>query len=231
MSVNYVAVFYMGSRRSAGPACHVADHLDYLQENNCKIDKVTLVLNAESKEQIAEFSKLVQGYKPYYTELHVLIRQNMDFSYGGWNDAVTRSVKNGEIYDYFLTEDDYIPNMQNFLDPFYEQMTDRTAYVCCKVLEGHGQPHAAHSVGLLNGEAASLMVKRNGSAINIAPAHNYPGVEWNQVHFLDELTGRKYLLKEISGDYSVPFSDLSNNFIELSNPKGLAPIVPVGYNG
>lgn len=231
MSITYISVFYMGSRRSAGPACHVREHLEFLSSVNAPVDKVVLVLNAESKEHIASFAKEVKPYKPYYTKLSVTIRQNIDFSYGGWNSAIDASIRNGEITDYFLMEDDYVPGIDNFLDPFYDKMTGRVAYVCPKILDGHGQPHAAHSVGLLNGEVARLMVKYNGSPLKIAPAHNYSGGEWNQVHFLDDMTTRAYKIKDIADDYSVPFSGLRGEIIELGVPNAVAPIVPVGYNG
>ena len=231
MSVTYISVFYMGARRSAGPACHVKEHLDFLSSVNAPVDKVVLVLNAESKDDIINFAKEVRPYKPYYTKLSVIVRQNQDFSYGGWNSAIDASIKAGEISDYFLMEDDYVPDTADFLDRFYEKMGPKVAYVCPKILNGHGQPHAAHSVGLLNGAVARLMVERHGSPLLIAPAHNYPGVEWNQVHFLDNMTTRGYQIQDISDRHSVPFSDLNRKIIELGVENAIAPIVPVGYNG
>jgi hypothetical protein len=221
----------MGERRSAGPACHVRDHLDFLSNANAPLDRVVLVLNADSKDDIVNFAREVQPYKPYYTDLSVIIRNNQDFSYGGWNSAIDASVRAGNETDYFLMEDDYVPAVDNFIDIFYERMTDGVAYVCPKILDTHGQPHAAHSVGLLSGEAARLMVKHHGSPLLIAPAHNYSGVEWNQVHFLDNMTASGYKISDIADRYSVPFSGLHQDTIELGQQNAVAPIVPIGYNG
>ena len=231
-SINYMPVFYLGKRRSGQPACQVEEHLDYLQKHRCPVDKVTLILNADKSSQVVEFSKLVGKYKPYYTDLKVIVRENQGFSYGGWHSGVNSSLAAGESYDYFLIEDDYIPNSPDFLDIFYSKLDDKTSYVCLKVLDTNGQPHPAHSIGLLNGAAARKAYSVGASPVLYEPSPwGYAAGEYNQVHFLDDLNRLGYGITDIADRYSVPFESIDKSIRELGVPGALAPIVPVGYNG
>jgi hypothetical protein len=175
------------------PEEHFRGHLESLRKMEAPVDRVTVVVNADEPSEIIRASRVLGQYKNYYTELKVLIRHNVGHSYGGWNDAVNACIREGQEFDrYFLIEDDYIPVVPDFVDPFAKAWKENTGYVCQKVSLWHGQPHAGASSGLLMNHVAKASYEKNGSVFSVRPSVKYIEGEWNQIHFLDFITDMGY---------------------------------------
>ena len=200
MTTNYIVVGFLGKRRMSHgikPEEHFRIHLEKLRRLNAPLDRVTIVVNADEPDEIIRAAKVIGPFKDYYTELKVLIRHNVGHSYGGWNDAINACIKNGEEFDrYFLIEDDYVPVVADFVEPFQKAWRDDTGYVCQKVSEGHGQVHAGASSGLILNTVAKESYAKNGSVFSVRPSAKYIEGEWNQVHFLDYITDMGYKIHD-----------------------------------
>lgn len=188
------------------------------------IDRVTLVINADTGEEVQRFLKAVRSYKPFTHEVKVMVRPNIGFSYGGWASAVNACIENDEGFThYFLIEDDYVPCEPNFIDVFNSKMIDGIGYVCQKLShEGWKQlfgiqTHAGASCGLLLGEAAEKAYEKYGSALMAVDANEYnDALLQSQVHFLDFVTELGYGIADVADKSSAPFL---HNYNELAGPN------------
>jgi hypothetical protein len=196
------------------------------------VDKVSVVINADTPEQVAEARAVVAEYQPYYTTLKLYARRNVGHSYGGWADTIDNCIWSGEHYDYFfLVEDDYIPARADFLQVFTSSMDEGVGYICQKVETRTAKRHAGMSAGLLPWEPARKAYSKNSSAFKIVPSINYFEAEINQIHFLDNITDLQYRIVDVSDKCSTVYvekdKDGNKNYIEYGNadlPATLAPL-------
>lgn len=210
--INYVVACYLGPRRSTGPAGEVfiKRHLEYLEENNVPLSRVSVVLSADNSEQVVRAQPSMKKVKDYYTDIKLFIRHNVSYSYGAWSDTINSSIQNGEDIDYFfLIEDDYLPARPDFLDILMSRLDEETAFVCQKVFEqpsvGGVSTHAAVSNGMLSGRLAKNVYEQFESVFEIVPAYNYPQAERNQVNFLNNISSAGYKFTDVSDECSVHF--------------------------
>lgn len=236
--VNYIVACYLGERRTPGPPGEVfiKRHLDYLQDKNVPVSRVSIVVSTDSAEDANRALNAVKKYDGYYTNLKFFIRRNVSYSYGAWNDTVNDSIRNLENFDYFfLVEDDYLPARDDFLKILIDRLNDKTAYVCQKVYDaqpGGFQRHASASSGMLHGVLAKEVYGKFDSVFDIKPAINYPQAETNQVNFLNYIRDSGYNFSDISDISGIHFLEnlqgsgaRIKTVDELNGPPLLLPIM------
>lgn len=245
--VNYIIVWFLGERRVksvADPRYFIHRHLQFLQDNNIDVARVTVVLNTDSEAEEALARETLKEYDNYYTELVFFARPNEGFSYSGWNDAIVKCIDDGEDFThYFLMEDDYAPGTTDFIDQYESKMVSDVGYVCQKLSDPtlskifNTQIHAGVSCGLLAADAARDAYRVFGSPLKTYTTKRY---DWDsllaQVHFLDNITNLGYRIVDSSDFSSVVFlhgltheikSDRGWFLIEYGNPKKPRVIEPV----
>jgi len=206
--INYIVACYLGNRRvnAVSDATVLIDrHLSYLRDNNIEVDRVTLVLNSDDRDEELRFLETVKKYKPYYTDLRVVLRENKGLSYRSWELTVNNCIENDEGFThYFLMEDDYVPARPDFIEIYKSRMADDVGYVCMAISNNkvfEGKIHAGMAVGMLRGQAAEEAYWKWGTALRTYdPGESGDGYGFkslvSQADFLDFVTERGY---EIAG--------------------------------
>jgi hypothetical protein len=206
--INYIVACYLGTRRVntvSDPVMLVQAHLEYLQKHEVALDRVTLVLNSDEHEEERRFLDLVRKYRPYYTDLRVILRENTGLSYAAWEQAVNSCIENDEGFThYFLMEDDYVPARPDFVEIYKDSMEEGCGYVSMAISNQKvfkGKIHAGMCVGLLRGEAAEEAYEKWGTAIRSykSESKDQYGIKSlsAQADFLDFIDERGYFLKGI----------------------------------
>jgi len=173
--INYIVVFYLGTRRVntvSSSTYFIRKHLNFLQDNKIDLARVTVVLNSDIHDETVEFLEVIRSFKPYYTDLRVVIRENKGLSYAGWNEVINSCIENDEEFThYFLMEDDYYPGCVEFIDMCKSKMVGDVGYVCgaqtSKSLASlfKVERTAGMSIGMLKGEAAEAAYNKYGSSL------------------------------------------------------------------
>jgi hypothetical protein len=229
--IAYIACFFLGERRNVlaekEPLVLLNKHIGFLSKlpKNSKIKKAIFVLNSDSPNDLnqieQDFVSLCEdGIKNI--PIKILVRQNVDFSYGGWNDAIQQDIESKSNIDYyFLIEDDYLPIKKNFCDAYLDFMKNKVAYVA-SYIDYSNEYHQSHlttlgiqeevyefipsiSNGLLSASAARIVYKKYNTVFNLYQATNYDYAVANQITFLNYFLGIRYKIDDISSQYAVPF--------------------------
>ena len=154
--ISYIVACYMGERRQdkssdihSTPLEYIKNHIKWLETAE-NVGKALFVFNDASYIKLnrqEEAVKLVIKAGHDY-----IIRDNIDFSYGAWEEGIERIIKDDK-YDYsFLIEDDYIPSLPSMLEFYLEPMDDNIAFVA-SFYQHKNHPHAAISNGLISHKA------------------------------------------------------------------------------
>lgn len=231
---DYIVAFYFGSRRT--PATRdaistdtyslVKTHLNFLSESRPEgLNRVMLVVNQESPESgtlhCDKIAKLIEQTQMDDLEVLIIVRDNNDFSYGAWQDALLIGRDNNPTYA-FLCEDDYIPCTSTFARGFLDRFDDSTAYVCSLYRDNH----AAISNGFVSYEKCRNIYQKHGTVFSLAGATNYSTAEHNQRNFLTILQ-REYVVKDIADCFNTHFLDWRNQILVYGNPDGETLIQPI----
>jgi hypothetical protein len=233
MKINYIPVFYFGIRRYNNPKdkfLFFKKHLEFISTlsagSNIEASFVINKIDSDSKEEI---KSVINGYA-IDIPFEIIYRQNVQYSYGGWNDAIKKNINKN--YDYsFLIEDDYIPTSINFYEPFLKEMNNDTAFVCTKVFETNASfpRHAAISNGLISNEKCKEVLQKDRDVFHLSSVmeKGYRFAETNQVLFLNQFLTLGFKLEQISDEFSKPFLDSTKNgTVEHGGTKD-APTVPI----
>lgn len=227
-NIHYIVTTYLGNRRTRtvnDPVTYTTEHLDFLAKHLVDVQKVSIVVNADDLREFRIIKKAAESYRPYYTELEIVPRKNIDFSYGGWNHVIENDIRAGKEYShYILLEDDYRPDHPDFIDFFLDKMENadvdqhiqpflkptsspKVGYVCGMV-SYRISPHAAISYGMLRGEAARDAYKEYGNVFFLTNTRfDYGMGETNQIRFLDYIKSLGYTLTDVRDTCSIPFLD------------------------
>jgi hypothetical protein len=213
MRINYIPVFYFGTRRTNNPKdkyYFLKKHLDFLQEleEDSPIE-ATLVFNVSSSTDEPEANEIISHYN-FKIPFETTFRENSGYSYAGWNHALRLNIPHN--YDYsFLIEDDYIPSNKNFYLPFIEQIEDDTSFVCTKM---YLEPlHAAISNGLIHGKSVKKVFEAHNRVLDITPGDSYSSGEQSQVKFLSLFQALGLKLTELSEEFEKPFLNIHTDII------------------
>jgi hypothetical protein len=234
VSVNYVVSNYLGKRRyapalEADPLFYVKKHCQFFQDNIVPhLSKITFVLNKcsdnERDHKFIDYVGSVRLNVPH----ELVVRENSGFSYGAWQDVV---IKNKEYPFHFLTEDDYIPVIADFLSEFLKHIDERIIYVCSLYSPiNYRMSHCAISNGLLN---SSVILKEN--IINktmplnaiLTNSDDYRIGCDNQILFLQNFSRLNYKIKDMTGDFNIPFLEPSGKITNYGNSLKPYIIIPI----
>ena len=257
-NITYIVCFFLGERRNAlaeqDPLVLVNKHIEFLSSlpKNSKIKKAIFVVNCDNtdypdKIRDTLFNLCKQRMKNIPIE--ILIRDNVDFSYGAWNDAVAGEIQNKNNADYyFLIEDDYLPTTKDFYNAYLTFMKNKVKYVASYVnyaqeadyehlkrLALEEQVHKfipSISNGLLDGKIAIQMFEKYGTVFKIWAATNYDYAVTNQLTFLNHIINNGYEIDDICSEYSVPFLAIPwygnpDGIIVYGNKKKPVIIAPI----
>lgn len=212
-------------------------HIERLRScSDPRITKVLFVVNSDAPERVdgqlagfgLELSALIG------CPVEICVRPNTGYSYGAWEYGVQRALAGPEEYA-FLIEDDYVPAVPNFLDPFLAESSARVGFVAqqLEALPGHIAPvHAAVSNGLLALGCARVTLDMFGRIFAIYPfamrgGDHILGTE-NQVTFLALAEAAGFCISDVADSCSIPYHDTPTNGIrERGQASKPAPLVPV----
>lgn len=170
--INYIVAFYIGTNRNNiayntkiedDPLYFVNKHYNFLSTcNSTHITEATFIVNNDVSKEI---KNQLLNLKLTNIKLKIFFRNNINYSYGGWNDVIKKNVNK---FDYFfMIEDDYIPTVTDFYKAFVEKTSFEKPYIACKV-ETHPTMHPSFSVGIIRSENCKLIIKKNKDLFNLA---------------------------------------------------------------
>lgn len=235
--IHFVVAVFTGKRenrvlneRLEDPTYLVKKHLYGLKTLEIPgVTKATFVISpSENRKRDLEVLEHVNQYNDIDgIEIEAFVKQdNFMFSYGSWNAAMERNIKNDEHF--FLIEDDYFPCMDRFYEPFVQRMNESgSAYVCQlwsdKFLR---KPCAAISNGLMNIDAARSHYEKFGECLLLKRLKRYEKSPHQgviaQINFLDGYAKIGRTVSDISDEYGHPFLSPENRvFMYGSRIKGI----------
>jgi RimJ/RimL family protein N-acetyltransferase len=212
---DYIVCFYFGNRRTSltnfllhhNRYGFVKRHIDFLEKltNTDKLNTVIFVVNGKSDADEKIIKSMLSKSK--LNNYKVIMRDNVDYSYGAWNEAIIHNL-NSEAEYAFLLEDDYIPANIDFYKYFLELFDENTAYVC-QYYGNHGKlgMHAAISNGFIDYKKCRVVYEQKQTIFKlIASEHSKDYVnssaEKNQISFLDHCTkDLTYIAKDITKEH------------------------------
>lgn len=233
-TINYIAAFNIGPNRpgpyveafQTDPLCFIRMHRDFL--NTCvgtNITMGTFVINDDIDDEIKQ--KVLYCAEQSKIPLTIIFRKNGGYSYGAWNDAIKYAVNN---FDYFfMIEDDYIPDANDFYIPFVERTNETTPYVCGYVGIDSGVLHAAHSNGIISQAACKKVLETNEQLFVVNETKTLEDAWECQRNFLNNFTNLGYKITDITDQYLTRhMMDCYNIRIsEFGNAEGRCLLHPI----
>jgi hypothetical protein len=228
-----IVASYFGERRGGLAGYELLHRLvhSFMAHAMNDIKKVAFLINGTfDQDRVVRIIAPLVGSNRF--EISVSQRDNIGMSYGAWNAGIIAEINKKEGYThYFLLEDDYCVNCDNFVRFYLEKNSAFVASMtsCVPSL------HASISNGLLRADIAEAVYKvfdrvfflKNCSSTEPA---NYLTAEFNQVHFLDHIAlfclnrGFDSWLSDISGTCRLPF--LHRGIPKYyGNCDGVAPLI------
>jgi hypothetical protein len=188
--INYIVACYMGNRRqqNVDPLAYVKNHIKWLEITK-EIDNAIFVFNDASyikhnrQEEAVEL--VIEAGHDY------IIRDNINFSYGAWEEGIKSIIKEDKYNYSFLIEDDYIPSQEILIDPFikrfkYGELNNiEIGFVACfydTLISdpNHTPSHAAISNGLISHTAIRDTISQNLEIFRLFRRNENPSIASNQ---------------------------------------------------
>lgn len=222
--INYVVTCWSGTRRFMEPdydkdrTHFLKIQLQQLQKYENSLSQITFVINhnpdedEDYKKFIEDLPKEVNG-----VPLVVLRRENIGMMFGVWLHVCETYEKNFDYY--FVTEDDYVPTLDNFDKIFLSQMSEKCGFMCPQIAltsikfwlcknywPNFGLPMpkecvkvAIYVVGLISSEALCCLLKKYGKSLYEHGKDNYNLIDCgfifcafhNEGYDIDQLYGYK----------------------------------------
>lgn len=227
---DYIICFYFGERRATitnsllrnDKYFFVKKHLDFLTKNVemlKDINRVVFIINNSNELDSLNVSNIISD-STISERIEVLNRGNNNYSYGGWNDALTNNLDSESEYA-FLCEDDYIPAIGDFYKHFINYFDNDVAYVCQLFMHNH----AAISNGFISYEKCREAKSIYGSVFNLTHVvGTYTAAEVDQVNFLNYFN--KYRKLDITDKYFSHFYEFYKTTV-YGNVNGIELIKPI----
>ncbi len=232
--ISYIVACYMGERRQdhssdihSTPLDYIKNHIKWLETAE-NVGKALFVFNDSS---YIKFSKQNEAVELVIKAGHdYIIRDNIDFSYGAWEEGIKRIIKDDK-YDYsFLIEDDYIPSLPSMLEFYLEPMDDNIAFVA-SFYKHKNNPHAAISNGLISHKAVKETISEDKEIFQLhersQPPPNVIGQTKekyirNNIRYPAAITNQKKFLSNIlSGFSNYKATDITKkNYTKFYNAIG-----------
>ncbi|CAM8635271.1 hypothetical protein MCEKE4_00758 [Acidimicrobiia bacterium] len=164
--------------------------------------------------------------------ISIIRRPNNGYSYGAWARGVHHLLDDDDPPDFaFLIEDDYLPSMKRFLDPFVDRINGH-GFVAQRLssIPGVAPLHASTSNGLLDLRATQSTFEKFGVSFIYYPyelgADDYVMGCENQIMFFSLLQLAGFGLSSIQDAWSVPH--LQDGTISETGMKNApAPLSPI----
>lgn len=223
--INYVVTCWSGPRRFMEPAYDkdrthfLKIQLQQLQKHENSLSQITFVINHNPDEDenykkfIDDLPKEVNG-----VPLVVLRRENIGMMFGVWLHVCETYGKDFDYY--FVTEDDYVPVLDNFDKIFLSQMSEKCGFMCPQIAltsikfwstyhdswPDYGLPIpktriqvAVYVAGLISSEALCYLLKKYGRALYEYGQDDYKLIDrgfifcafHNEGYNIDQLYGYK----------------------------------------
>lgn len=232
-NINYIAAFYLGNRvhsdyneaLKTNSLFMLEKHIEALFDTD--IELVTFVFNLDDISLSKNIEEKIRNYDIKFN-YECCFRENKGCSYGAWNDVMIKNLNNFEYF--FLIEDDYIPTIKNFYEPFIEKCTLDFPYVCefCDKTK-EGLSFASISNGLMNSKACKAVYEKHKSIFKIYNDNNYLETFYKtQMECYEYFINNGFGIKDILDEYSAPFMSSITKQITIygdaKNPVLLSPI-------
>lgn len=235
--INYIAAFYFGDRMNSLYSAAVQKnrfyivqtHLEALKKYHSGIDLVTFVFNLDNLNDADTIKNTIEQYHiPFEYEL--IFRPNRGASYGAWAQVIENSINNFEYF--FITEDDYIPDRENFFEPFIERCHGQYAYICMfnEAVPPAGMiDHASIPMGVISSAACRQVLKQQGQLFRVFDQNNtYDSFYRTQERYCEFFVNSGYRVGNITDAYCSPFMVSPTRTIRIfgseKNPVLVKPI-------
>lgn len=227
---DYVISFYFGQRRSpitnaitkSDKYVLVKKHIQFLEGNiNLlnDIGKIVFVISDVNDTDLNNVKEIISK-SIINDKILVFGKNNDNYSYGCWNDALLNRINGGSKYA-FLCEDDYIPCNTDFHKYFIEYFTDDVAYVC----QLYKNNHAAISNGFISYDKCRINYVKFNTIFKLSKNQKgYTSAQEDQVHFLDFFGDFKKL--DITDKFISNFISL-DKIVSYGNTNGIELIKPI----
>lgn len=239
-TINYVVALYFGERMSkkhnsileVNQYYLLEEHLKFICDCKNNIRQITFVINGKSPADILD---KIKHNIPKYVDVSILQRENVGFSYAGWNDVIINDINNNSEFDYyFLIEDDFVPNMAEFYKPFVKKCTDKNPFVCNLVLDSPKR-HPAMPHGLIQTKSCKKIYEKYNTVFLIYANPNankddsYKFAWKTQTDYYDYFINEGYTVDDITDEFSASFhnsqDDSIRNYGDERNLSLLNPIL------
>ena len=216
--ISYIVACYMGKRRQdklsdihSTPLEYIKNHIKWLETAD-DVGKALFVFNDASH---IKFSKQNEAVKLVIKAGHdYIIRDNIDFSYGAWEEGIKRIIKDDKYNYSFLIEDDYIPSLPSMLKFYLEQMGDNIAFVA-SFYQHKTDAHAAISNGLISHKAVKETISEGKEIFQLYERSKLPPnvidqTKRNNIKYPAAIHNqKKFLLNILSEPFNYKVTDIT----------------------
>jgi hypothetical protein len=187
---------------------YLKKHIEWLNKysNIPELSLVVFVVNGENCIKSTDLDDI------HYT-IKVIQRDNVDGSYGAWNDGILFLLDRPDIDYVLLLEDDYIPTTPEIFTKIHKFFGQNVGYVCQHWEKYIVSMVASVANGLLDMNIAKKIRDSHGRVLNVG----HSSIVENQVHFLDYLT-ETYTVRWMSG--YVHMFNSAGNVIQICDCSG-----------
>ena len=235
----YVIAFYLGPRRRKFPnykqdrLCYLKKQIETLTTVKHSLNKIYFVFSVETdhydllNKALNIIPKTIQG-----TEVKVIIRENIGFSYGAWSNIMDKTNHDYYIFnedDYFFIEDGWDSYMINNFKKkpncggFGIHVGFATALGHSPNFIDNRGEHFAHSAFCTSKEVIQD-IKTNYNGFNYVENADYTSNERHQITFSHILIEAGYRLYDIREDYDLYFS-MTDGESQASNGLKIMKII------
>ena len=234
-SCAYLVACFEGSRPNVAEehdlATTIRRHLSaidaYGETPSVRLTKVIFIVNCVGLKNESLETTTVSDHV-----ISIIRRPNNGYSYGAWARGVRHLLDDDDPPDFaFLIEDDYLPSMKKFLDPFIDRIANH-GFVAQRFgsIPDIAPLHASTSNGLLDLHAARSTLEKFGVTFIYYPyelgaADYVMGCE-NQITFFSLLGLAGFGLSSIQDSWSVPHLQ-NGTIIETGIKDAPAPLSPI----
>ena len=233
-NINYIVVYYIGPNRTyesyqrifkQNPLFFAYKQIEFLSTCNNDIKTATFVFNDDISDELK--TKILDELKLSNMNLEIIFRPNNGFSYGAWRDVISKNLND---YDYFvMIEDDSIPTIPMFYEPFIERMSSEIPYVCCYMEYHNGIQFPSSSNGIIKAEQCKVVLEKCGEMFFVNSTTDYHSAWDTQMRFYTYFSNCGYKMTDILDSYSTHHM-LNCHFNDLrifGNPENPPLIVPI----
>lgn len=235
--LNYIAAFYFGDRMNRlysdalkkDRFCIFKTHLAALNKFHHGIDLVTFVFNLDHIQEAVTIKNTIETYDIKF-DYELVFRHNKGASYGAWAQIILANLDEFEYF--FINEDDYVPDCENFFQPFIDRCIGKYAYICMfnEAVPPPGMiDHASNPIGIISASACKQVLKNQGQLFRVFDqANTYELFYKTQEMYCEFFVNEGFRVGNIIDNYCSPYMNSQTRNITIfgdsSNPVLVKPI-------